>query len=108
MVKARWVAIWAAFWLLALPSLSLADHHEASEEVVVHGCGKAGEHPCVDAAACDCEKAGHDCAKGTEHKCGDAATCACAKHAEHACGKAADQRCSKAVENPDAPWDEGI
>lgn len=115
MVGVRWVAIGAAFGLLALPSVSLADHHEASEEVVVQGCGKAGEPPCADAAACDCEKAGHDCAKGTEHKCGDAATCtcgkgaehACGKHAEHACGKAADQRCGKAVEKPDAPWGEG-
>ncbi len=116
MVGVRWVAIAAAFGLLMLPIGSLADHHEAGEEVVVPSCGKAGEHACGDAAACDCEKAGHDCAKGSEHKCGDADTCtcgkhaehSCAKHAEHACGKAADQRCGKAVEKPDAAWGEGI
>jgi hypothetical protein len=116
MAGVRWVAIWTALALLALPSLSLADHHEASEEVVAQDCGEVGEHPCGAAAACDCEKAGHDCARGAEHKCADADTCTCgkhaehdcAKHAEHACGKAADQRCSKAVEKPEAPWGEGI
>ncbi len=124
MVGVRWFAIWAAWALLALPSLSLADHHEAGEEVSAPDSGKAGEHPCGAAAACDCEKAGHDCAKGAEHKCGDAASCDCAKHGEHdcamhgehdcakhadpACGKAAEQQCSKTLEEPDAPWGDGI
>ena len=131
MVGVRCIAVGTALALLALPSLSLADHHEAGEEVSAQDCGKVGEHPCGAAAACDCAKAGHDCTKGAEHKCGDAATCACGKHAEHdcamhgehdcskhaehgcakhagqGCGKATDQQCGKAVEKPGAPWGEG-
>ncbi len=29
----RWIAIWIAFAVLAFPTLSLADHHEAGEAV---------------------------------------------------------------------------
>jgi hypothetical protein len=105
MVGVRWVAIWAAFALLALPSLSLAEHHEANEEVVEQGCGKAAGQACGKAAGCDCATAGYDCAKGADHKCGDAATCTCGKHA---CGKAAEHRCGRAAEAFDAPGGAGI
>ena len=82
MIGIRWIAVWAAFVLLALPSLSFAEHHEVDEETVAQGCGETTGHACGKAAGCDCAAAGHDCAKGAEHKCGDAATCTCGKHAK--------------------------
>jgi hypothetical protein len=33
----RWIAIWIAFAVLAFPTLSLADHHEAGEAAAEHG-----------------------------------------------------------------------
>ena len=52
MTPNRWIAIGTAFALLALPALSLADHHEAGEEAAEHNPagGKAAEHRSEKAA----------------------------------------------------------
>jgi len=42
MTSKRWIAIWAAFALLAFPALSVADHHIAGEESAEHPANKAG------------------------------------------------------------------
>lgn len=39
----RWIAIWIAFAVLAFPTLSLADHHEAGEAAAEHRSDKAAE-----------------------------------------------------------------
>ena len=39
----RWIAILIAFAVLAFPTLSLADHHEAGEEAAEHRSDKAAE-----------------------------------------------------------------
>jgi Tfp pilus assembly protein PilN len=39
----RWIAILAALAMLTLPTLSLADHHEAGEEAAEQDSEKAAE-----------------------------------------------------------------
>ncbi len=41
----RWIAIWIAFAVLAFPSLSLADHHEAGEAAEEGSSEAASEEP---------------------------------------------------------------
>ena len=43
MTLKRWIAIWTAFAVLALPALSLADHHKAGGKAAEHRSDKAAE-----------------------------------------------------------------